>query len=198
MEFIEDIERNIAKCLSSDAKRIVNISGPDSLRKSIALPCNRLKHNHNRLGFVAASGLLFTAQGLAIYHTKNDTLEPNPEIHKDRRAFSFNVELRRLLANLYFYADEAAIKIRALLLPQVPRTKIHSSDAPTAETLKRIANLPIYSFPFEKSKHMPSIEFDGHQLAIKESGGSILPASGQFSMMAQFEGDGVTRSFTVP
>lgn len=198
MEFIEDIERNISKCLSPDSKHPVDISGPGTLRKLIAVPCNKLKHNHNRLAFVAATGLLFSASGFAIYRIKNGTLEPNPEIHKDRRAFSFNVELRRLLATLYFYADGAATKIRALSQGQASPTRSSVTDPSTLAILGRLARLPISTFPFEKQKHMPSIEVNEHQVTISFSGGAILPASGNFTMMAQFEGDGATRSFTVP
>jgi hypothetical protein len=196
-EFIENIEGNVARSLSTDPKRAANISGPTSLRKIVAVPCNKLKHNHNRIGYVEANASVFNVVGYAIYHIRGGTMQPNAEINKDRRAVSFNVELRRIIASLYLYAEEAGRKILRLNSGLVP-VKFCSSDERTIAVIKKVLGLPIFAMPSETRKHMPSISFDGQKLAISLENGLIFPAPMSCRMLATFAGDGATRNFAPP
>jgi hypothetical protein len=76
-EFIENIDDGVSKCLSSDPKRLTKFSGASTLRKKIAIPCNKLKHNHNRMHYVQATALGLVVPGFTIYHLKGGALQPN-------------------------------------------------------------------------------------------------------------------------
>jgi hypothetical protein len=194
-EFFDDVSHNIAKCFSP-AKKPVDISGPKKLREIAAVLCNKLKHNHNRLHYVEAQSQLFAVQGFAFYRIHNGVLEPNPEVHRGRGAMSFNVELRKLLAGIYLYSYECGKKIAAL---PGDRSKISTAPDPNSiALLDRVTNLPCFAMPFESKRHMPVLSFDGHQLSVSLSDGQIFPVSTSTKMMANFIGDGTTKSFKVP
>jgi hypothetical protein len=196
MEFFENLTDNIAMSMSPNPRKPIKLAGPKRLREIVALPCNKLKHNHNRIQYVEAIGGGYTVPGFAIYHVVRGALQPNPEIHKERRAMSFNVELRRIFAAIYLYADEIAEIISKGATGVTPANAV--PDARTVATIRRITELPIFAMPFETERQMPSISFDGSRLSIIEQGGMLFPAPLNCQMVAQYVGDGATTSFAVP
>jgi hypothetical protein len=196
MEFFENLTDNIALSISPDRRKPIKLAGPKRLREIVALPCNKLKHNHNRIHYVEANAGGYTVPGFAIYHVVRGTLQPNPEIHKDRRAMSFNVELRRILAAIYLYADVIAESISKGATLQAPA--VSPPDAATVAIIRRVGNLPIFAMPFESERQMPSISFSGTHLSITERNGLLFPAALNCQMVAQYVGDGATTSFAVP
>ncbi len=194
-EFISDIEDNISKCFSENGKR-VDISGSTSARKLIMIPCNKLKHNHNRIFYFEANNKMFRVSGYAIFHVKNGVLRPNVEIHPGERGNSFNVGLRRILAACYLYAEGVGINIQRNH-PNIVFYPVPLDDL-TNNVILRVANLPYFAMPFETPNLMPKIDFDGKVLNIEKSGGPIMPLPTNAPMSALFRGDGHTNSFRVP
>lgn len=197
-EFIENIDDCVSKSLSPDPKRPVKVSGSSTLRKRVSIPCNKLKHNHNRVHYVEAATALFAVPGFAIYQVKGPVVEPNSEIHKKRRAFSFSIELRRIFATLYLYASDVGRNISSMCRDSNEEPLAKGADAQTVEIIERLIALPLFSFPDETSRLMPLISFDGHTLDIRDEGGIALPAPPGSRMMAAYIGDGYTTTFSVP
>ena len=196
MEFFENLTDNVAKSISPDPRKLIKLAGSKRLREIVALPCNKLKHNHNRIHYVEAIGAGYNVPGFAIYHVAGNALHINPQIHKERRAMSFNVEIQRILAAIYLYADEVA---KSISQSHNERTaEVTVPDAISVAVIRRIVELPIFAMPFETDRQMPSISFDGTCLLIAEQGGMLFPAPSGCQMMAQYVGDGTTRSFAVP
>jgi len=197
-EFIENIDDCISKSLSADPKRPVKVSGASALRKRVSVPCNKLKHNHNRIQYVEAAAVAFAVSGFAIYQVRGNAVEPNPEIHKKRQAFSFNIELRRIFVSLYLYASEVGQNISRLCGDMDGGNVTEAPDARTVEIINRLAALPPFCFPNESSQLMPLISFDGHTLDMSDEGGLAFPAPPGSRIMSAYVGDGYTTTFTVP
>jgi len=196
-EFFDSLSVNVAAALTPNDKKKLSIGGPQALRGIVALPCNRLKHNHNRLDYFEAKSGVFRVPGFTIYHAVNGVLEANPEFHKKHPSKSYNLEVRKIFAAMYFYADTAADQI----------SKLHPSTAPskgvkinprTIAVIKRLTTLPVFTFPYESSRDMPSIVYDGVTLTIAESGGLAFPVPRDAQMTARYRNDGATLTFRPP
>lgn len=196
-EFIEDIENNVTLALSASAKKRVAISGSGSQRKIIALPCNKLKHNHHRCHLLLASFAGIMVKGCAIYYVKKGVLTPNTDIYKGRRGTSFNIEFRRIMSAIYFYCDDVAKSIDGLNVPSAGYSS-NVIDESTASILTRISGLPFTAMPFESEKDMPVFKFDRQILHLESSGGLVIPGPHGTKMQATFIADGVTKSYAIP
>ncbi len=197
-EFIENVDDCVSKSLSTDLKRTVKVSGASALRKRISIPCNKLKHNHNRIHYVEAVSAPCIVPGFAIYQVKGKAVEPNPEIHKRRRAFSFSIELRRIFTALYLYASEVGQNISLLCGNADRNNATEEPDKRTIEMINRLVALPLFTFPYESSRLMPSISFDGRTLDISDEGGIAFAAPPGARFAAMYIGDGYTTTFSVP
>jgi hypothetical protein len=197
-EFIENIDDSVSKGLSPDPKRLVKFSGANALRKRIALPCNKLKHNHNRIHYVQATALGLAVPGFSIYHVKDGALHPNPEVHKKRPAFSFNVELRRIFVTTYIYMSEVGENISRHCANDLEDTAMENTEPRTLAVIDRLLRLPAFGMPFETPQHMPSLEFDKNTFTMSDESGTILPAPIGCKMTATFTGDGFTTGFAPP
>jgi hypothetical protein len=197
-EFIENIDDSVSKSLSPDPKRPVKFSGASTLRKRIAVPCNKLKHNHNRMHYVQATAVGLIVPGFSIYHLKDGGLQPNPEIHKKRRSFSFNVELRRMLITIYLYMFEVGANISRHLANDLGDAAIEDPEPKTLAIIDKLLRLPAFGMPFETPQHMPSLAFDRKTFTMSDEGGIILPAAVDCKMTAIFTGDGITTRFAPP
>lgn len=192
-EFIENIEKNITKSFAGKNGK-ADISGPDSLRKFFSIPCNRIKHNHNRLVYFELNNTRFKVSCCSLYHIHKGGLRPNPEIHKNNHGFSFNMQLRKVVSSLYFYTDTVEKKIIKLSnSPIIP--EIHP-DTNTISMLKRISKLPIISMPHETNRDIPSIDFNEKKLELSLRGGNAIPINGRATVI--HVGDGYTHRFAVP
>ncbi|WFU82987.1 hypothetical protein QA645_09695 [Bradyrhizobium sp. CIAT3101] len=198
-EFIENLDDCISKALTPDPKRPIRVAGASALRKRVSIPCNKLKHNHNRIHYVQAIVGGVAIPGFSIYQVKGSSLEPNPEIHKKRRAFSFNVELRRIFATIYLYAFEVGENISRLGLAEKHGNVVaEAPDVQTMGLIRKLLSLSPLSFADETSQHMPAIAFDNETLTVADNDGIILPAPIDCQMHAIFVGDGYTTSFAIP
>ena len=159
-EFIENVDDSVSKSLSSGSGRALKLSGPGSLRKRIAIPCNKLKHNHNRIYYVEAIALGVTVPGFTIYGVRDGALQANIEIPKRRPAFSFNVELRRIFVATYIYMFEVGQNISRHCANSLERKSIEDPEPRTVAITDRLLRLPAFCMPFETSQHMPSLAFD--------------------------------------
>jgi len=194
-EFIDNIENNIATSIGNTRKP-ANIAGSSSNRKEITIPCNKLKHNHNRITYCDGRNGNLRVIGFAICHIHKGVQRPNPEIHKDGKGTSLNVAIRRIFANLYLYAAGVGTKIEALS----PNIKLTPSapDSKSVSVAKKVSELPFFGLPNENDKIMPKITFDNNALFISRKGGDIFPLASPCLMTSIFTGDGHTRNFSLP
>jgi hypothetical protein len=198
-ELIEDYEKNIRLCLfPPDKVRSVSFALSKGLRNHISTQCNKMKHEHAYMSAVEAKFFLTHVTGYSLCsYADGDTLRPDPHIHAQRSAFSFAIEFRKILANLYVMGAEVATYIENSI-PLTPRQQGLTSRTQTVDLLERLTQLPIVVFPSERPAHMPIIEFDGQTLVIEEKNGPITHAHGSATVTALYEGDDVTRTFQVP
>ncbi|WP_137045633.1 hypothetical protein [Pseudolabrys sp. FHR47] len=198
-ELIEDFEKNMLRAvLSRETYGKNRFSLSKGLRNHVVVQCNKMKHAHAYLGFVEARYQFAKIPGYSVFSlTEPDTLGPEKNIHQQREAFSFSIELRKIVSNVYLLADEVTQEIikHATLSHTEPDNKI--SDR-TSDILRRVNDLPRLAFPSERPAHMPIYHFDGTTLEIDDKGGEIHHASGNSTISASHVGDGVTKRFRVP
>ena len=195
-EFSEAIIEKIPACFCASGQKIAKAQGAQTLRRHADLVCNKLKHNQNRLIAVEAFGALARVLGYSVYSfDRKGALCPNPEIHSDRRAFSFATDIRLILANTYFLAS-AVGEIITMNRNGVrsPPAKFEKSQA-LQDLLMRVSALPTTGFDWEAKKFMPHFGFDESVLEIKARGGEFTRLPGQNRVAVRFEGDGITREF---
>lgn len=200
VRFVEDAADNLKKCLLP--KQRWNEWKPDGvpgLRKHSDMICNKLKHEHNRLIPVSVEHMMGWIEGYSVCAVDNDgTLKPNRFIHDDTQAFSYNVDIRRIVANIYLIGESLGHQIRKLTQSKLRLNDDEpevSRDLPLM--LEKISSMPIFVFPKEKAKHMPIFSFDGDRLTIDRSAGKILTPVGWTRISARFTGDGFTKAFHI-
>ena len=196
-EFFDSLSVNVAAALTPNGRKKLSIGGPQAFRSIAAHPCNRLKHDHNRLDYLEAKSGVFRVRGFTIYHAVNGTLEGNPEFHKKHPSKSYNLEIRKLFAAMYFYADTAADQI-SKLYPPTASLKNVKINPHTIAVIKRLTTLPVFTYSYESSRDMPSIIYDGATLTIAESGGLTFPVPRDAQMTARHRNDGATLTFRPP
>ena len=195
VEFAEAIADELKFCcMPADAAHTFKVEGIKTLRSYSATICNKLKHNQNRMVFVAVRYEFGIAPGYAVCEFYNGALKPNREIHKDQQAFSFNTNIRRLLANAYLIA--------ASLIGPLQEKADFSGDSPelkangrTEALLQRVSRIPPIGFPDEKSRAISHFSFDGKTLHIRRSGSQNVPVGRMTQSQSVCEGDGETKTF---
>jgi hypothetical protein len=197
-ELIEDFESNYRLCLfSGDARKQPKVQLLKSLRDHVAIQCNRMKHNHATLGYIQANHSLGIIPGYVVLsHLEGGAMGPYSLLHDRRPAFSFAIEVRKILSVLYQLGDDVARFIEAQrgdLGPVVPATP---SDKLIA-LLKRVADWDNTVFPSEHERDMPKFAFDGALLHIEPREGSIHRGLGQHRTWQILTGDGVTTRYQV-
>ena len=197
-ELIEDFEKNYRRAVIPTEKLASSsFALSKGLRNHIVMQCNKMKHNHAYLGFVSAQFQFVRILGYSVIsYVDSNTMGPNPDVHKQRPAFSFPVELRKVLANIYILGEEVAAAIRTAVELRTDVPPVSVSEG-WAEILTRIQNLPRAVFPSERAAHMPYFEYTANVLELEEKGGEIRHERGGSVTKSTYRADGITRSFRI-
>ncbi|KQQ73650.1 hypothetical protein ASF70_07510 [Rhizobium sp. Leaf321] len=167
------------------------------LRRHADIICNRLKHNQHQLVGVTVSHPQSRVEGYMVTHiSPSGEAVPNRDIHKDREAFSLNVDVRKIVANCYLVSQEVVHVAESMT-----GTKMEPLDGADPETeiaLRRLCDLPLFVFPGETAKHMPILSFDGEALSIEDRGGHTRHSMFGHHYETRYMSDGHTRSFHIP
>jgi len=178
-------------------------------RDHIANIVNHMKHNQGMLrGVVAFNDNVVVLGYFVEYVDQNEALTPHPNVHKlfNKRntAFSFYRDLRYIFWIIYDVSEHLADAIIKISSP----TPNVFSDTPVDENVisiaRRIEALPRTLFEDELHADFPYVgveETKGIVALTLEypSSRTILPAlSGNFKVLANWSGDGVTRKFAPP
>lgn len=191
-EFVDVLENAISKAVVKNPKK-ETVVGPSAIRKYLAMPCNKIKHEANFIILCECKSVGVTVRAYMIFHQKRDAMELSQLFHEDRDAFSFNVEIRKLFSSVYLFAAGYGEQLERLGSGQ--RTVV-APDAENLRLINRLVNLPMFAWPDETPKHMPSIKFSNRRLEIAEMGGALipLPVSGA-TFVTRAKADGVTQKF---
>jgi hypothetical protein len=188
-EYVEALERHVTRPLKAGFKM------PRTLDRALSEQCNVLKHDAGRVGFFEAKAVYTKVVGYQIQHLRGDSLGPVEALHKRRSAYSFNLEMRRQLANLLVAGDLAAEAIRVAF--NEPALPAHKGRFGLGE---RVLALPLFVFPSESKEAIPLLrKTDDGAILVKNSGGTAIPLLGvSLQLTATFTADGFTRQFALP
>jgi hypothetical protein len=139
---------------------------------------NRLKHNAQKLSFVTMTPEGDDSKPIpgywlvgTLWIDSKGVLGPDPDIHPDRTAFSFNRDLKLNLWYVYSLGKHLAIAIRSVLdrtgAPAEKSDFVEVDSTSIAEVVRRIAALPYYFF-FDETKKaaVPIIQYDEARHAL--------------------------------
>lgn len=183
-EYIETISESVAAYFVPRRAKL-NIAHLDKDRRDIDLVCNRIKHNQNFL--VPVQGVTPDGRvviGFALYEITHEGLQrPNKNLHATRPAFSFAVEIRRVLTAAYLIGQSVGDFI-ARQGPVKDTLDAEPNDAGDERfsLLKRVAELPVDAFPWESSSEMPDWNASGDELRIGAQGGMVRPTPNSIRM----------------
>jgi hypothetical protein len=167
------------------------------LRRHADIICNKLKHNQHQLVIVALTHPQSIVHGYMVTQISPEgSAVPNKDIHKDREVLSFNVEIRKIVANLYLIAQE--VENSAISITGVKGSPTAAQDAATEAVLRRVSELSSFVFPGETHKHMPILSFDGDLLEVEDRGGRVRHGIFDHQYRTRYVSDGHTRSYHVP
>lgn len=198
-EFLETIVDKVPACFTPMEKKTGLRQSAKEIRRHVDVICNKLKHEQNRMVPVASYWQTGTVLGYCVCTTDaSDTLGPSRIIHRDRRGFSFGVDIRRVLADVYCIAAKVGRFIDKLEAPKSEVVINGNEGIKRLELLSRVEFLPTHVFRFERSGHMPIWKIKDQGLLIGSQGGDVIRAPISATMMTTFAGDGVIRKFEVP
>jgi len=199
VEFIEDADSNLRLCLLPKGQYSqwspVGIRG---IRKHADMICNKLKHEHNRMIRVSIEHNLGRVDGYSVCAFDSDsTLRPNQNIHSYSEVFSYSLDMKRIMANIYIICDSISQEIERIGYSYYSvKRQIDFSGSKTIEVIRRVSQLSPLVFMDEGERQMPIFKFDEETLKIERRGGfCIHPISGSVSVTSSFTGDGTTRSY---
>ena len=154
--------------------------------------------NFEKGGFRVAPG--FFVEGVL----SDGAIGPSPKVHADGNSgFSLVRELRYYFVHAYFLAHWAEQAIRQIVGPRMFPVVEKAAQEDLAESIARdLIASRLWMFPDEGLKKLPEIEFlntgevRGMRLSFERS--SKVPALSGGRVMAQWKGDGVSKSFKPP
>jgi hypothetical protein len=114
-ELIEDFEKNFRRSvIPPDGLKKSPFSLSKGLRNHVVMQCNKMKHEHAYLGFVEVQYQFGKILGYSVFALVDPgTLGPDKNVHQQRQAFSFAIEIRKVIANIYLLAEEVAADLIA-------------------------------------------------------------------------------------
>lgn len=181
-------------------------------RKAFAPIVNRIKHEHGRLRSVVFFGTRSRVPGYFVEGV--NTLEqdgPDPVIHPDNTALSFNRDLRFHFVWLYLVGVHLQQAILGALKKQyqlqLPIQRVEDQDVRTQKELwriaERISTLPFQFFPDEVQKPTPVVDIqktdtDTELTLVYPSPTRAFGPTRGMRIQAIWSGDSVTRSWRLP
>jgi hypothetical protein len=167
------------------------------LRRHADIICNKLKHNQHRLIQVSAKHLQGRVEGyMVVYVSTEEVVVPNADIHKDREALSFNLDVRKVMANIYLISQE--IQIISATATDASTKTTGGFDADTESALTRLSALPNFVFPGETVRHMPVFEYQDGILRVDDRGGPVRHSFSTHQFRTRYISDGYTQVYRVP
>lgn len=163
--FVDVLETVIPGALLPNPKGRFEL--PRMLRKELMMPANKLKHEANDITLCGAKWWAVTVPAYMIFHMRDKSKIANPLFHKCRDAFSFNVELRRLIVRLYKFAAAVSKQIEILGYGAGAASDTHGENA---ALLHRIVGMSHHCW-WDEANLMPMVQFDGEILRLNETGG---------------------------
>jgi len=163
--FIDVLERIVPEALLPQEKGRFNL--PRGLRSDLMMPANKLKHEANVITLCGAKWWAVNVPAFMIFHMRGTSKIANPIFHARRDAFSFNVELRRLLVKIYRFAAAVGEQVAELGYGTSQPTGM---SAENEALLRRLAEMPNYCW-WDEDRLMPTFAFDGEMLKLDEKGG---------------------------
>ncbi len=213
-EYSEDIQGNVVKSIvntdgvvdkktASLVKKFRKEVKP--FRDHFSGICNALKHNQNSLNFTAIACAAGFSEGYTVAAIDGSGASaPNAGIHKTTTAFSFNVDLRRILVDTYYIGYEAGNFIEdlaaahgGLAATAAPECQLRE-NGDLNKALARVSSLPRLAHPKEARNSIPIVRFDGETLEMAPVGETRIPIIGKVISGYVLRADGVTRSFLLP
>lgn len=186
-EFAEAVKRQNDELMGKGA-----YNAPKFINDELKQQCNWQKHNGVRLGWVGAVSSFFSVHGYQLRHiTANGDTELD-HAHRKRPSFSFNLEIRRIVAHLYLLGEHAGRKVIEQYGPPPPR----NGDEPWP-ALSRVMRLNPIVFPGERRMRAPKLEIVDGDLKVDLQGGPSIPLGGPLHVGAKFTSDGVTRTIRI-
>jgi hypothetical protein len=176
-------------------------------RDSFIQIVNDVKHNAGRLRICV---LWDNHRRLGGYYLetsdRNGAPGPDPTMHPDNTAFSFNRDLRHHFCHLYDIGD--ALK-RALVQAastdyrtMLALSPVAMPDERLANIAERVSKLGLWFFPDEVQKATPIVEFKRTDsdtiLSVDETRNTVPFTLRSFKATIQTTGDGVTRTWRFP
>lgn len=140
---------------------------PRTLRKELMMPANKLKHEANDITLCGAKWWAVSVTAYMIFHMRDRSKIANPLFHHRRDAFSFNVELRRLIVKIYKFAAAVGEQIQRLGYGVGAASGTHDENA---ALIHRIVGMSHYCW-WDETDLMPKVEFDGEVLRLSDKGG---------------------------
>lgn len=196
----------------------------DKFRDPLGHIVNTMKHRQGRLGFFQAATPMMKIPGYSVQVAlQRDTIGPDPQIHgltssatNRVAAVSFNHDLRHHFCTVYAIGYYVTQYVRTVYTGLSSTDSASNPPCPWAfDIASRIQKLLPFVYPHETAAPVPVVEtapdhplagnpsIRGRMIRIELSD-TIRPPTfnqmpgGRVSLMAQFEGDGATRSFKVP
>ena len=210
-EYAESLEKNVVKSIcpkialqdSATKNYISDFKKKISPKYDRAIViCNKLKHNHNRMNFVLLRYSIGSAAGFSVMHNNRGTWKPNIEIHKKCQYYSFNIDIRRIMAEVYLLGYECGIFINNIAQTQggLSETLLHNFQLPDRyiPILSKISTLPTLPFPPESLIPIPLFRYNQECLKVSYDGGNLIPVGSlQAEIEVRYAGDGVSNSFAI-
>lgn len=185
-EFTETLEKRVVPAFvpNGQSARIKSIKGVST---HVDMINNRQKHNQNF--FQPITGVSSDKRSIPGFFiaevTPRGVQRPNPEFHKGRPAFSFAIEIRATLVTAYVVAKKVGAFIEKISSEFGP-VGVDRSEGLRIDLLRRVAELPIDTFPFEGAMTMPLWQFSGDHLNIRRAGGNVTPAQLPINFLVPF------------
>ncbi|WP_173089171.1 hypothetical protein [Devosia sp. 1635] len=182
-EFVEAVEKQTRVVVGKYV-------APRNLDRALSEQCNAIKHEGARVGWVSARDAIMRVPGYQLRHLHGRSEIPMERFHKKRPSFSFNMELRRLVVNLYLLGDHAG---RAVIDAAGPGASRKSDD--TIAMLEHVIVLPPVIFPGERQLPAPHLALTGLALEVASRGGAFVALDGEIQIRHLHAGDGITSNF---
>lgn len=168
---------------------------PRTLDRRLSIQCNHMKHNDSFVGIISGTSRLYNIIGYQIQHTSPVGVEGVDIFHSNRKCYSLNVELRKILFDLY----EAGEILGKDVVERFGDPIFLPGGEETVRLIERVCALPIIAFPSEGPSDMPNLSFDGDTFSLSAKGGAVRrPPGSSWSLTATYSGDGLTKKFRVP